>query len=365
MFDLQLSHEEMQAPARMTARPQPAAAPNHRFRILTTVQLTNRLPGLVDVDWFEIGGDSRIAHAALLARLIVRSRSYDALLAFNPGIELTVVAFLVRLLSAHRTLVVFFDALLPQPASWKKRAIARVKRILFWGVDKFFCVHKDTSGYERHYGISPDKCYYVPFKANNIRLRSEFNPIDGDYVLSCGASYRDFATLIEAVAGLGYPTRIVLPSSQVARYHHTQLDEAHLPAHVRVIRHDFDPMSWNSQIANARLVVIPILKRALQPAGISVYLEAMALGKPVIVSEGPSTNGLLTYKEAVIVPAEDPEALASAMQDLWENKSHRERIAKGGQEYALSLGGEDRLVSDLLQGIHGFLQERRRRSRSA
>ena len=339
-----------------------APAPARRFRILTTDQLTNRLPELVDVTWFDMRATSRPDRVRRLLGLIARARGYDALLSFNPGIEMTVVAFLVRVLSGHRTFVVFFDPLLHQPNNLKDQLATWAKRRLFWGVDKFFCVHKDTSGYEKYYGITQRKWHYVPFKPNNLQLRSQFNSIDGDYALSCGASYRDFATLIEAVAGLGYPTRILLPSSRVARFHHTELNEAGLPANVKVIRHDFDRTSWNSQIANARLVVIPILKRALQPAGISVYLESMALGKPVIISEGASTIGLLTDKQASIVPAEEPGALAAALKHLWEDKAARGAIAKGGQDYALSLGGEERLVRDLLEGIYGYLEDRRSRS---
>src|SRR2546428_14128680 len=116
-----------------------APAPARRFRILTTDQLTNRLPELVDVTWFDMRATSRPDRVRRLLGLIARAQSYDALLSFNPGIEMTVVAFLVRVLSGHRTFVVFFDPLLHQPNNLKDQLATWPKRRLFWGVDKFFC----------------------------------------------------------------------------------------------------------------------------------------------------------------------------------------------------------------------------------
>lgn len=84
----------------------------------------------------------------------------------------------------------------------------------------------------------------------------------------------------------------------------------------------------------------------------------MALGKPVIISEGTSTRGILTKNEAEIVPSEDPDSLALAIKKIWENKDYRERLAENGKKYALSLKGEERLVRDILRGICFFFEKR-------
>ena len=77
----------------------------------------------------------------------------------------------------------------------------------------------------------------------------------------------------------------------------------------------------------------------------------MALGKPVVITEGVSTKGVLTNDMAVIVPAEDSEQLTLAIKKLWEDDEYRNRISSNGKDYALSLGGAKRLVEDILTAL--------------
>jgi glycosyltransferase involved in cell wall biosynthesis len=331
----------------------------NKIRILSNVKLTNRLPEKVNnIDYFQIDKSSMIKHLKIMFRLLLRIRKYDVFLVFNADADAMLIAFLNRFLWLHKTMVIFYDLNLHLPDNFKARISCMIKKVLLTGVDRFFCMHKDMRSYQRYYNVTENKCYYIPFKANNYNVLSKYFPKDGDYVLSCGASYRDFKTLIKAITELNYPTKIVLPAKDAAKIHNTYLDERDLPKNIETIRHNYDFNSWNQYIADARLVVIPIQKKALQPAGISVYLEAMALGKPVIISEGTSTRGILTKNEAEIVPSEDPDSLALAIKKLWEDKDYRESLAKHGKKYALSLGEEERLVKDILKGICFFLENK-------
>jgi len=331
----------------------------NKIRILSTEKLTNRLPDKVnDIDYYQLDKTSTIQHMITIFRLLLKIRRYDVLLVFNADADAMLVAFLNRFILHSKTKVVFYDLNLHSPDNFKSKLFCMIKKILLSGVDNFLCMHKDMSSYQKYYNITEAKCTYIPFKANNYNILSKFVPKDGIYILSCGASYRDFNTLIEAITELDYPCKIVLPPENAAKSHNTHLEEKNLPKNVEIIRHDFDNNSWNRYIAEARLVVIPIQKRALQPAGISVYLEAMALGKPVIISEGTSTRGIITNNEAEIVPCEDSHSLASAIKKIWEDKEYRECLANNGKKYALSLEGEERLVKDILQEICFFLERK-------
>ena len=271
----------------------------------------------------------------------MKIRKYDVFLVFNADADEMLLAFLNRFMWRHKTTVVFYDLNLHLPHNFKAKIFCFIKRVLLTGVDRFFCMHKDMSSYQRYYNVSENKCHYIPFKANNYHILSRYLPNDGDYVLSCGAeTTRDFNTLLKAITVLNYPCKVVLPAKDAAKIHNTYLDEGDFPKNVEIVRRNYDFNSWNQYPADARLVVIPIQKKALQPAGISVYLEAMALGKPVIISDSTSTRGILTENEAEIVPAEDPDSLALAIKKLWEDKDYRGRLAENGKKYALSLGGE-------------------------
>ena len=103
-------------------------------------------------------------------------------------------------------------------------------------------------------------------------------------------------------------------------------------------------------IEGARIVALPILSSTLAASGISVYLNAMLLNKPVVISAGPGVSDVLT-DQAVIVPPEDPAALAESIAQLWNDAELRKRNAGAGQRYAMSLGGEPELRRRVLEAV--------------
>ncbi len=65
-------------------------------------------------------------------------------------------------------------------------------------------------------------------------------------------------------------------------------------------------------------------------------LECMAYGKPVIASDVFVETGVASYDRAIIVPRNDPKALAHAIMSIYKNKESAEKIALRGLEYAKS-----------------------------
>lgn len=327
-----------------------------KYNLLTTWKFTNRLPDRINIDYCELKKGNIWRNIVSIIKLLTKLRKYDAYLAANPGFLILFICFLSKYLFFSKTLNVAFDILLVRPENLKHKSLAFVEQILFLGIDKFFCNHKDTRGYEKYYKIDKNKFYYVAWKANNYDILSKFHPKDNGYLLACGASHRDYETFIKATAALGYPTKIALPKKDVAMYHQSILNEKECPKNISIVRHDFDSNTWNELIAGAKIVVIPIKKGTLQSAGISVYLEAMALGKPVVITEGVSTFGIITNNEAEIVPPSDPVSLGNAIRKLWDNRGYRERLANDGKQFALSLENAERMIRDILKGICLFLE---------
>lgn len=331
-----------------------------KYKLLTAYKIINRLPEKFDVTYFGIDGYKGLKAIINLTRLWRKIKKYDVFLVSNPDIKIMVLCFILKIIPFCKTKIVFWDMLLVRPRDFKSKMVAYLERIFLARIDRFLVDHKDTEGYERYYKIPKYKFHYIPFKANNLSFLSELRPQDGGYVLSCGASHRDYKTFLEAIEMLGYPTKIVLPQKGVAKYHGTKLEEKQCPANVKIIRHDFNVNTWNEYLANARIVVIPIEPGTLQAAGISVYLEAMALGKPVVITEGVSTMGILRENMAEIVPGGNPTKMASSIRLLWENESYRGEISRRGREFALSLGGRDRMATDILENIASFLDATRK-----
>ena len=129
--------------------------------------------------------------------------------------------------------------------------------------------------------------------------------------------------------------------------HNADLGESPLPANVEHLETHDGKLGWNRYMAESRVVVIPILPGVIQPAGVSVYLEAMALGKPVVITRGASTEGILDERLAMLVPPGDAPALRAAIVEVWNDESLRRSLGAAAKAYARSLGDHKRLVADL------------------
>jgi glycosyltransferase involved in cell wall biosynthesis len=127
------------------------------------------------------------------------------------------------------------------------------------------------------------------------------------------------------------------------------------PPNVVLESDDGSADSWNRWIGRCRAVVLPIQPGMLSPSGIGTYLVAMALGKCVIMTSGPATIGLIDRGEAVLVPPRDVGALREAVDRVARDAGYRAEVALRGQQYALSLGGEERLRTDLLGQLQSLL----------
>jgi glycosyltransferase involved in cell wall biosynthesis len=258
---------------------------------------------------------------------------------------------------AFRTVIPFgrcrlisLDTVLPVPrqTSLGSRARLLLKKALFRQVHLFIEYFRETEGYERHYGIPRHRFRYVPFKINRYETILRTPTHDDGYIFCGGNTRRDFRTLIDAVRELPWPVKIVTMSDAVGRANGSSLDERNLPPNVDIVRHD-GSASFVDYIAGARLVALPIVRENISASGIGVYLASMALGKCVVISEGPAVNGIVPEGAAIIIPPEDSAELRKAIRRAYTDDVYRREIAEAGRRYALSLEGEDRLYASVLK----------------
>lgn len=312
---------------------------------ISNVNLTNYYPDRLTITHINtIQKDNNI-----ISMLIALYGKYDGVIILNPSFNWAWRCMVIKIFFLGKKRIVFFDMLLSKPRLARDYLKAYIKRFVLKFVDKFIFLHKDISGYNKYFGIKKSKCVYIPFKANNIDKIEEYQIVDNGYLLSCGASHRDYILLANSLKLYPCETKIVLPEPQLAEYNNSIIDETLFNEKVNIVRHDFKPQTWYKIMAGCRAVVLPIRYDAIQCAGISVYLEAMAFGKPVIITEGSATKGLLTEETAAICPPNDPVALSEAIKRVMEDKNYRIRLSAKGSEYVKSLGGVERLVRDILK----------------
>lgn len=243
------------------------------------------------------------------------------------------------------------DIVLRRPVNWKTRWPLPLKRFLLSRIDHFSLHFTILDGYQKYFGIGPERASYLPSKPN-IRYRYDYKVgPDGEYVLCFGRSERDYDSFFRAMEMLpSIPAVIPPPHFEAFRRHATKftypLDG--LPANVRITEDDGSVESLIRIIEKAKLVVLPILGTRIAPSGIGTYLNAMLIGKCVILSEGVATSDVLLNGEALLVPPEDPQALAAMIQRAWEDRELRESTAERGRLYSESCGGEPELRQRVL-----------------
>jgi glycosyltransferase involved in cell wall biosynthesis len=218
-------------------------------------------------------------------------------------------------------------------------------------VDRFLVYFRDSRVFQHKFGLPPVKFHYIPFKINAFDLIRETTISDQGYIFCGGRSRRDFVALFAAVEPLGYPVKVVTSTEAEMAPHGSSLAGLRVPPNVEVMTNDACAEFFVSSIAAARLVVIPIVAGSTRQAGIGVYLQAMALGKCVIISTSLGVSDVLTGEEALIVPAGDVQALRTAIQRAWQDDALRERVGRAGQRYAIPLGGEDELRRSILAAL--------------
>lgn len=301
-----------------------------------------------DVTQTELGlpGLTASGYLPALWRALREARHADLLFFSNPLLPELIFAWVAKGLYGQRLQVVVFDLIMRIPANARERVSAGIKRVLLRAIDRYVFIHRDTRGYQQHFGVPAERCQYVPFKANNFDMAASLQSIDGDYILTLGASQRDYQTLINAVTGLDVSLKILLPQASIS-VHNAKIDLANLPANVQHISGAVDRQQWSTLIAQSRFVVVPLISGVIQPAGISVYLEAMILGKPVIITRGASTEGILDDSLALVVEPGNAYAMSAAITRLWNDAELRQTLASNGRAYAQSLGDHTRLVTDL------------------
>jgi glycosyltransferase involved in cell wall biosynthesis len=251
--------------------------------------------------------------------------------------------------------LVAVDLVLRIPVHWKQRIGVLIKRLLLLRVAHFIHFFRDISGYTRHFGISAARSSYVPFKVNIQDIRLSPEEIGEDYIFTMGRSLRDYDTFIRAIAALPYPAAI--PEFSFSDFEGKNAafswTKENVPPHLTILPDSGSSKDLVRNMAKARLVVIPTQASSICASGLSTYLDAMYLGKCVIISHGPGASDLFT-DQVLLVPPHDVAALKDAIQRAWEDDSLRQRTAELGRNYALSLGGENEFLQRIFRHTLGL-----------
>jgi glycosyltransferase involved in cell wall biosynthesis len=226
----------------------------------------------------------------------------------------------------------------------------------------------------RSLGFSTGQVTPIPWLADTSFWRPAASVSDEAMICTAGLEYRDYPTFLRAVADM--PLRVVVAAGSRWSHHRNNAEEP--PPNVEVTSLDYPAL--RDLYARARFVVVP-LREVDNQAGITVILEAMAMGKAVIVSAtrgqrdvirgqlctrdgvggeplgGPAAFGisgeLAMAETGLYVPPGDAPALRRAIQYLLDHPDEASRMGAAGRR----LVSETMTVSHFVQRLTDVVED--------
>jgi glycosyltransferase involved in cell wall biosynthesis len=208
-------------------------------------------------------------------------------------------------------------------------------------------------------GIPPEKIYLIKHFVDELFWSPRARAIDT--ICSVGAEMRDYPTLLEALRGTELRCHVAADHVRVDRMGFARRIGADrfgrlAGGNVTIGR---KPASELRELyARSRFVVVP-LQASDTDNGITVILEAMAMGKPVICSR---TNGQVDVIEegvtGLFVPVGDPTALRAAMLELWNDPARADAMGRAGRAYVERHHTLEKFCGDAKGAIDASLEGR-------
>jgi glycosyltransferase involved in cell wall biosynthesis len=266
--------------------------------------------------------------ARIAAEVQRRRDEYDVIVTWSERVSLSLMT-LQRLASEGKPHVALLYWFSRPSVQIPLRAFAdALQAIVTWSsVQRTYAIER--------LGIPHEKLYLIKHFVDQLFWSPRER--EPDMICSAGAEMRDYPTLLRALRGTDLRCHIAADHVRVDRFGFAR----------RLSTAAFSAMASGSKVtigrkplvelrelyARSRFVVVP-LQTSDTDNGITVILEAMAMGKPVICSR---TRGQVdVIQEGVtglFVPVGDAKAMRTAILDLWHDPARAERMGRAARAY--------------------------------
>ncbi len=231
----------------------------------------------------------------------------------------------------------------------------------------------------RELGVSPDRLALVPYQVD-VDFWAPRDVTEERLVVSAGLEHRDYATLLAAATGVD-ASFVIGASSHWSRH---GFSAERLPPNARVASFDYGAL--RDLYAHAALVVVPLADVDNQ-AGVTTILEAMAMGKAVVVTQSlgqtdiiedrrapargeprarpvslarllAAEQGLPLEPNGFYVPPGDPAALGRAITYLLDHPEERRHLGEAGRRCVEQLFTLDQFAARMHDLVRAVAQGR-------
>lgn len=257
-----------------------------------------------------------------------RRREFDSVYVTNEKQGLLIAA-LFKLLKRRPRLIVFNHNL-----SNPKKALLFNALKLETSTDALICLNKFQARFlETELGVPQEKVFTISWGVDGAFFRPQIQgKEEHHYILSVGREGRDYPTLFTALHDTSIRAKVLssgyLPIS--TKYQNKTpravQDNVEMYSHISYVemRQFYNDCSF---------VVVPLLHDFNSPAGVTVIVEAMAMGKAVIASH---SRGIDEFIEDTVtgfwVEPGNPMMLREKILSLWENPKMAEQVGARARE---------------------------------
>jgi glycosyltransferase involved in cell wall biosynthesis len=263
-------------------------------------------------------------HWAVATIALLRSRHYSAIVATGEDVGLSLALLAKALPRRPRLILVCHNMTTPRRSFFLRRL--RVGS----AIAKFQCLSETQARtLSRRYGIPSDRLQVIYWHVDHHYFRPDPTATVRNQICSAGMASRDYATFLRATRDIDVDVRIAADSPWFRQRLNISADDLSARVEVR---------SYGSYAALRRLyaeslfVVVPLLDVDFS-AGYTVILEAMAMGKAVIVSRITQRDDFVVdgWNGFYVTPG-DPEALRERILHLLQNPDEARRLGANGRK---------------------------------
>jgi glycosyltransferase involved in cell wall biosynthesis len=173
-------------------------------------------------------------------------------------------------------------------------------------------------------------------------------PVAGEQICAAGLEWRDYPTLIEAVETMT-KLQVRLAAASPWSKHHDETSGRQLPSHVQARRYSYGEL--RELYARSSFVVVPLYENDFQ-AGVTTLLEAMSMGKAVVVTRTTGqTDVVVDGETGLTVAPGDVDGWRRALVRLQTDHELRERLGRNARQWVMDHATLDRWVGRLVSEL--------------
>jgi len=278
--------------------------------------------------------------------VLLRERDCDAVLTWSEAPALALL--LLRRLFRFKPAIIAVDIGIIE---WK--VIRRMHDFIVPRLDAIFVLGTNQIEYINTHWKTNAIVEFVPQHVDTDFYRPAPDQPDGP-VLSVGDDAgRDFDTLLKALEGIAAPV--------VIKSRYDNFDRTRYP-NVELVPQRLPGVEFRRLYERSCFVVVPLVPM-VKAGGISTLLEAMAMGKALIVSDSPGIRDYAIPDETcLLVPCGDAAALREAILRLLREPDTRARLAANARRFVEQNCSHPVHAAKLGEAIRRVVHAKRRRA---